>query len=101
MARMTATGLPFLVTGTASGVPAPSSIPWLKCALTAASDRVVMTSIVVSWPAAVRELGRGSPGDAVWVEPRSRGIDGSRDPATCWDGDGPGATAARAAGRRE
>jgi hypothetical protein len=45
---MTATGLPFLVTVTRSCVPATSSITWLKCALTAASDCVVMTSIVVS-----------------------------------------------------
>ena len=57
---MTATGLPFLVTVTRSCVPATSSITWLKCALTAASDCVVMTLIVVSPPFAVKQLGRCS-----------------------------------------
>src|SRR5918998_6936448 len=46
---MTATGLPFLVMVTRSCVPATSSITWLKCALTAASDWVVMTRIVVQF----------------------------------------------------
>src|SRR4051794_9160442 len=44
---MTATGLPFLVTITRSWVPATSSMTWLKCAFTEASDCVVMTRIVV------------------------------------------------------
>src|SRR3954451_23696265 len=52
---MTATGLPFFVTVTRSWVPATSSITWLKWALTAASDRVDMTIILVRKFCAVKE----------------------------------------------
>src|SRR4028119_976506 len=97
---MTATGLPFLVTVTRSCVPATSSITWLKCALTAASDCVVMTSILVREPATVKWLGRRSPGDAAWVEPRCGWIDDSRDPVICCDVEAPSPQAVLAEGRR-
>src|SRR4051794_22731981 len=69
---MTATGLPFLVTITRSWVPATSSMTWLKCAFTAASDCVIMTRIMVITACRVNGERRAvsGPSQGVWVMTR-------------------------------